>query len=121
MPDNQVLEPSQEDRDAAALYFRTINLIGSAGLSEDCEDGKCDENPLVQAFARHSSSARGQGRREGREEAAKALKPFADRVFKDNGDLTVNTAPFSYDEIVAAYFAIRSLSPIPGDEERAPS
>lgn len=36
-----------------------------------------------------------------------ALRPFAGRVFNDNGDLTVDTRSFSYDEIVAAYFVLR--------------
>lgn len=37
--------------------------------------------------------------------ATRALKPFADRVFNDNHDMTVNTAPFDADELIDAYFA----------------
>lgn len=42
-----------------------------------------------------------------RDRLRKALEPFANRVFNDNSDLTVDTSAFSYDQIVAAYFAHR--------------
>ena len=42
--------------------------------------------------------------------AREMLKPFADRVFNDNGDMTVNTAPFDADDLIAAYFAYRATS-----------
>ena len=39
------------------------------------------------------------------DELLAALKPFADAVYNDNGDMTVNHAPF--DDYVKAYFVVR--------------
>lgn len=36
-----------------------------------------------------------------------ALKPFADAVYNDNGDMTVQ--PCGYDEHIGAYFAMKRL------------
>ena len=37
-----------------------------------------------------------------------ALKPFADSVFNDNGDMTVSMSHPTYDNYCDAYFAMRS-------------
>ena len=39
------------------------------------------------------------------ERAAKALAPFANCIFNDNGDITVTFRSFTADELTAAYFA----------------
>lgn len=40
----------------------------------------------------------------------KALKPFAGRVFNDNGDMTINTASPSPEDYIQAYFAMKKTS-----------
>lgn len=52
--------------------------------------------------------------------AAMALKPFSDRVYNDNGDMTINMEPLTSDDCIAAYFALRAVnaalaSPAPAD------
>lgn len=39
-----------------------------------------------------------------------ALEPFGRRVFNDNGDMTVNTAPPSSEEYIQAYFAMKKTA-----------
>lgn len=39
-------------------------------------------------------------------DASKSLEPFADKVFNDNGDMTVHGAA-TYDDYIGAYFASR--------------
>lgn len=47
-----------------------------------------------------------------------ALEPLYNRVFNDNGDMTVDMASLTHDETIAGYFAYRALvraalAPIP--------
>lgn len=42
-----------------------------------------------------------------------ALQPFADAVFNDNGDITVNLSAVEPDDFIKAYFALRQLSAAP--------
>ena len=42
--------------------------------------------------------------------AQKALQPFSDAVFNDNGDMTVDMSFAKYDDFVRAYFAAKKLS-----------
>jgi len=39
-----------------------------------------------------------------------ALKPFSDKVYNDNGDMTIETSPPKSDCYVAAYFAMRAVT-----------
>lgn len=41
------------------------------------------------------------------EQLEPALRPFADAVFNDNGDMTVNFSAVKHDDFVAAYLALR--------------
>lgn len=43
------------------------------------------------------------------EKAAEALKPLADAVFNDNGDMTVSAPLLSAEECVQAYFAVKRI------------
>lgn len=51
------------------------------------------------------------------EPSQKALQPFFDRVFDDNGDLTVDMSGFSYEQIVAGYFAYKRARAALGEGE----
>lgn len=43
--------------------------------------------------------------------ATRALKPFANCVFNDNGDITISdTHRLTHEDYVAAYFALRALT-----------
>lgn len=44
------------------------------------------------------------------EKLQKALRPFAGRVFNDNGDMTINTAAPTSEEYIQAYFAMKKTS-----------
>ena len=41
--------------------------------------------------------------------AAEALKPLADAVFNDNGDMTVSVPLLSAEECIQAYFAVKRI------------
>ncbi len=41
------------------------------------------------------------------QKAAKALTPFSNAVFNDNGDMSVNMAFAQYEDFCNAYFALR--------------
>ena len=43
-----------------------------------------------------------------KERLREALKPFADAVFNDNGDITVSPSQARYDHFCDAYFAMRA-------------
>lgn len=43
-----------------------------------------------------------------RDALRKALEPFADAVFNDNGDMTVNLAAPTSEDFINAYFALRA-------------
>lgn len=48
---------TQADRDAAALYAWAEGAVGTHQLRYDIRNGKRDNHPLVEAFARHRLSA----------------------------------------------------------------
>jgi hypothetical protein len=41
-------------------------------------------------------------------EAMEVLLPFANAVFNDNGDITVDRSTVNYDDFVKAYFTLRA-------------
>lgn len=76
----------------------------------DCKCGQCQLVPLtviistadrLDALASELLTARRE-----LAEAREALKPFADRVFNDNGDMTVSGVPPAPD-FIRAYFVLR--------------
>ena len=44
------------------------------------------------------------------EKAHTAIQPFADAVYNDNGDMTVNMSFATYDDFVRAYFVSKKIS-----------
>jgi len=64
-------------------------IVGSANVTHPAPQ---DSEPLVKAL----------------KSAEKALRPFYDAVFNDNGDITV-TGNYDYDEAIAGYFAYKKV------------
>lgn len=44
------------------------------------------------------------------EKLRKALQPFADAVFNDNGDMTVDLSALNSENCIQAYFAMRKTA-----------
>jgi hypothetical protein len=93
--------------DAQADYERRI--LSALTLKDDPGKGS-EADPLRKAL----------------EQAERALKPLADAVFNDNGDMTVNLPSPTSEECIAAYFverriaaAIRALLPESAPEDAA--
>lgn len=51
------------------------------------------------------------------EKMIEALKPLADAVFNDNGDMTVQLPAITSEDCIKAYFAVRELSALSTDAE----
>ena len=74
MTQEQLIEVTQSDRNAAAGYWK-VSSIGTFDTQKRYKNGAADHSDIVQAFARHRIAAEALAR--GRMEGAKALEPFA--------------------------------------------
>lgn len=93
--DNLASELADKADEAATLIRRLEReRDGSAFLKE------CAETALRKA------EAEAERLRKALNDASKSLEPFADKVFNDNGDMTVHGAA-TYDDYIDAYFARR--------------
>ena len=91
-----LVAPADHDALEAAALIRRLERErdGSAFLKE------CAETALRKA------EAEAERLRKALNDASKSLEPFADKVFNDNGDMTVHGAA-TYDDYIDAYFARR--------------
>lgn len=103
----QLLVPTQEDRDAAWPH-RPLCYGANKGDIDAWYSGTYDSIAVIQAFARHASSAREQGIREGREEAARV----GDNFMRWSGSAPLSNT-FDTQGIAKAIRALPPVSPPP--------
>lgn len=116
MLEKWIASPDYDSRDivAKAIEFTTSRLV------EEIETLRRDVNYWkVEAEGERAKVARRDAKltaaqeenarlREALNIAEKALRPFYDAVFNDNGDITVE-GPYDYEEAIAGYFACKKI------------
>lgn len=119
-PDRCWCSDNQWDEDGVEYVLASDANVTIKGLEAD-RDAAIDRAKVWEFNWRHEVKVKGEvvswvkdyqerlaAAEAERDAMRKALKPFADAVFNDNGDMTVNLAAPTSEDFIAAYFCRRA-------------